>query len=134
MMKCNRSRFTKIKWEFEMLKMKSAYILAERAIMANPQLTGFQDVAEAITGFKFESKQMNPEEFIKIYTSDEDGNMVEKSMTIKEMQISQLEGELKEIEELGQKLLSEEKYELMQEAKEMYDRISNQLNKLRGNK
>ena len=114
-MRANRILFDKLKQQYDIIKMKSAYILAEREIMQNPGLTAWQEVSE-------------PQEFH--FMQDEFGNI--KNMTVKELQIEKLEKQLEELERVGNELLAEEKYELMQEAKELYNITKSQLNKLRG--
>ena len=118
-MKANRSLFSQLKQQYQILQMRAAYIAAEQYIIKNSE-TGMADAIHAAGG----------EQDIFTFVMDEFGNG--KQLTLKEVQIQKLEDQLAELEKTGQKLLEEEKYELMQEAKEIYDIISSQLAKLRG--
>ena len=118
-MKVNKSRFSAIKQKYELLKMVSAYIAAERQIITQSD-NGMADGMDAVQYFEFQQ--------------DEFGNVEQKAVTIRDAQINKLEQQLKELEEVGRKLLKDEKYELMREAQELYDRTKSQLNKLRGNR
>ena len=71
-MKANRSRFSKIKQQFELKKMMAAYIGAEKQIMMNPGLTGFTDAKSIVDSISFKS-----------YYQDENGDIIEtfESMT-----------------------------------------------------
>ena len=124
-MKVNRIIFSKIKQQHEILKMKSAYIAAEKAIVQDPSLTQWQqEVAH-------ETVKVDPEMFAAMEV-DEFGGM--KSLTIKDLQVRELESQIEVIEETGRKLLKEEKYELMQEAKEIWVKLKEQLNNLKNGK
>ena len=117
-MKANRIIFDRLKQQYEIMKMKSAYILAERDIVQDPSLTAWQ-----------ETKYVAPEEVQ--FVLDDFGGV--KNMTLKEIQIQKLEEDLEKLKKLGNELLADEKYELMVEAQELYDIALKQLNKLRGN-
>ena len=113
-MKANRILFDRLKQQYDIIKMKSAYILAEREIVQNPSLTQWEE-------------NTNVEEFH--FLQDEFGNI--RNVTLKELQIEKLETQLEELKKVGNELLAEEKYELMREAQELYDITLDQLNKLR---
>ena len=72
MMRCNRSRFSRLKQQFELQKMMAAYIGAEKKIMMNPGLTGFTDAKSIVDSIQFKS-----------YYQDENGDIIEtfESMT-----------------------------------------------------
>ena len=72
MMRCNRSRFSRLKQQFELKKMMAAYIGAEKQIMMNPGLTGFTDAKSIVDSISFKS-----------YYQDENGDIIEtfESMT-----------------------------------------------------
>ena len=108
-MKINRITFDKIKAQYEILKMSAAYIQAEQMIVKDPNLTGWQI---------YESKEMSPEEFVM----DIFGNVKNVDATLTKM-----EADRDELEKLGTKLLNEEKYEFMQEAKELWEQINKQI-------
>ena len=128
--KVNRIRWDKLKAQFEILKMKAAYIEAEKAIMLNPSLTSLNNDLDAGAVQIIQSFQpMSPEEFAKFET-DGFGNM--KGVTIKELQIRELETALEKMEEQGRRLMDQEKYELMEELKELYEQTKKQIAKLRG--
>ena len=130
-MRATRTRFSTLKQRYELLKMQSAYIAAEREIMKNPSLTQWDETIEfRMKDGTVEFHRMNAEQFAGM-EMDEFGNM--KNVTVKDLQIRKLEERLDELEELGRKLLNDEKYELMREAQEIYDRTKSQLDRLRGN-
>ncbi len=115
-MKANRSKFSQIKQQYDLQKMASAYILAEQHIIKNSS-NGMADGMDAVQFFKTDQ--------------DPFGNVTYQEITVKDAQIHKLEGQLLELEELGRTLLNEEKYELFQEARDLYNATKSQLNKLR---
>ena len=130
MTRITRTRFSKILQQYRLLEMKAAYIAAEREIMQNPSLTQWDEAIEfRMKDGSVEFREMNPEEYAKVYESDAFGNM--RQVTVKELQIRKLEEQLEQLEETGRKLLQDEKYELMREAQELYDRTLAQLKRLR---
>ena len=118
-MKANRSLFSQLKQQYQILQMRAAYIAAEQYIIKNSE-TGMADAIHAAGG----------EQDIFTFVMDEFGNG--KQLTLKEIQIQKLEKQLEELQRVGNELLAEEKYELMQEAKELYNITKSQLDKLRG--
>ena len=131
MQRCNRSKFASLKQQYELMKMKSAYILAEQAIMKNPSLTSWDEIEIRHKDGSVEFHRTEAMDAAQFWTTDSEGEL--KPLTVKDMQLSKLEEELKQVEEVGRTLLAEEKYELLQEAKELYDKIKRQLDNLRGN-
>ena len=71
-MKANRSRFSRLKQQYELQKMMAAYIGAEKKIMMDPGLTGFTDAKSIVDSISFKS-----------YYQDENGDIIEtfESMT-----------------------------------------------------
>jgi len=119
-MKVNRMLFDKIKLQWDITKMKSAYIDAERTIMAEVQqghdLTGSLKVIETF-------EPMTAEEFHQ-YQTDGFGNI--KNITPKEL----IKQKMDSIQEQGRKLLEEEKYELFAELKEIYEKYKQEYDRL----
>lgn len=122
-MKIDRIKFSKLKAQWEILKMKSAYIEAEKAIIGDPSLTGFED-----------QKAFSPEEFWQTFkggvvdlTKITPGYVADSQSTERAL----LKEQILEIEETARKLLAEEKYELLQEAKEIWEKLNSQLKNLR---
>ena len=129
-MKVNRTRFSNIKLEFEILKMKAAYIAAEQEIIRMSE-NGMADGIKTVTSSDniiFEGKEMDPETFIGM-EMDDLGNA--RSLTVKDLKIRDLEDKLQQLEEVGRELLKEEKYELMQEALELWEKTKQQINNLK---
>ena len=104
-MRANKMLFSKINAQYEILKMKAAYILAERAIIGDPTMTGWQ--AEPKTP---------QDQFIF------DNN--------KEVEVHKLLTKMEHLEEQGRKALEEEDYSKLKVLKEVYDILKNKLNKL----
>ena len=125
-MKANRILFDRLKQQWDLLKMKSAYIAAEQEIIQNSS-NGMAD------GISFGNNDIVPEQKVIEFFQDEFGNLAAEEVTVKDQQIRKLEQQLKELEETGRKLLEDENYELMEEARELYDITKRQLDKLRGN-
>ena len=111
-----RSRFTKIKLEWELKKMVSAYIAAEQQL-----------IQQGADGINMQYDH-NKDEFI--FEGDPFGNPAPQ-LTIKEQQIAKLEAQCLEMEEAGRKLLEQENYELMDELKEIYELAKQQLKNLK---
>ncbi len=118
----NRITFDKIKAQFEILKMRAAYIEAEKLLIQEAadgnDLTG-------ITGVKVisEFEPMTPEEFHQFET-DGFGNIRHKSP--KEVILNKMN----EIAAKANKYLEQEKYELVQELKELYERYKQEYDRL----
>lgn len=115
----NRITFDKIKAQFEILKMRSAYIAAEKLLIQ--EATNGND----ITGIKVitEFPPMTPEEFHE-YQVDGFGNIRHsspKEVILKKMNDIALKAE---------KYLAEEKYELVQELKELYEKYKREYDRL----
>ena len=131
-MKVNRILFGKLKVQHELLKMKSAYILAERAIIGDPSMTGWQkNEGEEIDfgpgswdrpdddGDWAAGKQWTPAS--QHEAMDHFKNVNENNKLINKM---------KHLEEQGRLALEEENYEKLAVLKEVYDILKNKLNKL----
>ena len=116
-MKCNKSRFSKLKLEFDILKMKAAYIEAERQIINDTTATGWQKMDES--QYVIATESSSPESF----------HVGKKSF--RDVEIMAIEAELAAMEEQGRKLLKEEKYELMRELQEVYNKIKKDLNRFK---
>ena len=110
-MKANRILFSKLKQQYKILQMKSAYILAEDHLMLDPD-TGVAIGTERIEVDDF--KEFNPKEYRP-----------------KKTQILNLQHQIKGLEELSNALLGEEKYEEMQEAKEILDKLRIELKRIK---
>jgi hypothetical protein len=115
----NRITFDKLKAQFEILKMRSAYIAAEKLLI--------QEAADGndLTGIKVitEFDPMTPEEFHE-YQVDGFGNIRHKSP--KEVILDKMN----KIAEQAQKYLEQEKYELVQELRELYDKYKSEYDRL----
>ena len=115
----NRITFDKLKAQFDILKMRSAYIAAERLIIEEGakgnDITGMQVIQT------FEP--MSPEEFNE-YQVDGFGNIRHSSP--KEVILNKMNA----LEEQGRKLLEEEKYELFIELKELYEKYKQEYDRL----
>lgn len=115
----NRITFDKLKAQFDILKMRSAYIAAEKFL-----------IQEAADGHDFTNFQvietfepMTPEEFHQ-YQTDGFGNIRHsspKEVILKKMNDIALKAE---------KYLAEEKYELVQELKELYEKYKREYDRL----
>ena len=118
-MKVNRIIFDKIKAQYDILKMRAAYIAAERFIISQAaegnDLTGMQIIES------FES--MTPEEFNE-FEVDGFGNIRNKSP--KEVILNKMN----EIALKAEKYLEQEKYELVQELKEIYEKYKQEYDRL----
>ena len=115
-MRINKIVWNKLKTQWELSKMKAAYIAAEKAIVQDASLTGWEQPKQDLD--KFARSEM-----------DEFGHVT--NFTVRDVQIKTLEGQLKELEEVGRRLLEEEKYELLKESKEIWEKINQQLNNLK---
>ena len=120
-MKANRSRFSRLKQQYELQKMMAAYIGAEKKIMADPGLTGFTDAKTIIDSMQFKSyhqdengdiietfEPMSPEEF---FNKDVDGFGNLRKSADEGRQKSILLNQAKAIRELLDKAVVEERYE-----------------------
>lgn len=112
----NRITFDKLKAQFEILKMRAAYIEAEKLLI--------QEAADGndLTGVKVIT-EFDPwaEEF---HQTDGFGNIRHsspKEVILKKMNDIALKAE---------KYLAEEKYELVQELKELYDKYKSEYDRL----
>lgn len=115
----NRITFDKLRMQFDILKMRSAYIEAEKMIIQ--QAASGNDITGTQIIQSFEP--MSPEEFDQ-YAIDGFGNIRHKSP--KEVILNKMNA----LEEQGRKLLKEEKYELFAELKEIYDRYKQEYDRL----
>ena len=110
-MKANRILFSKLRQQYKILQMKSAYILAEDFLVQDPD-TGVVTGTERIEVDDF--KEFNPKEYRP-----------------KKTQILNLQHQIRGLEELSGALLDEEKYEEMQEAKEILEKLRRELDRLK---
>ena len=113
-MKCNRIRFDRLKAEFEILKMRSAYISAEKWLIEEAERS-----ENAIHAGVDEI----------VFTTDNFGNV--SNMTVKDHQINELKERLKQLEEQGHVLLEQEQYEALARLQHEYGRIYGILKRLR---
>jgi hypothetical protein len=115
----NRITFDKVKEQYDILKMRAAYIAAERLIISQAaegnDLTGMHIVES------FEP--MTPEEFHK-YETDGFGNIRHKSP--KEVILDKMN----DIALKANKYIEQEKYELVQELKELYEKYKQEYDRL----
>lgn len=118
-MKVNRIIFDKIKAQWDILKMRAAYIAAEKLIISEASQ------GNDITGIKIiqEFEPMTPEEFHQ-YQTDGFGNI--KNITPKEL----IKQKMDALEKQGRKLLEQEKYELFAELKEIYEKYKQEYDRL----
>ena len=118
-MKANRTLFSKIQLAWEIRKMTTAYMDAEKYLIQEAangnDITGMQVVQT------FEP--MTSEEFHQ-YETDGFGNI--KNITPKEL----IKQKMDAIEKQGRKLLNEEKYELFAELKEIYEKYKQEYDRL----
>ena len=118
-MKENKITFDKIKAQWDILKMSSAYIKAEQHIIQE-QANG-NDITGASTLMQFDP--MTPEEFHKTVT---DGFSNIRNVIPKEL----IKNKMDALEEQGRKLLNQEKYELFAELKEIYEKYKQEYDRL----
>ena len=109
-MKANRILFSKLRQQYKILQMKSAYILAEDHLIQDPD------------GVVVGTERIEVEEFKEFNT---------KEYRPKKTQILNLEHQIRALQELSNELLDEEKYEEMQEAKEILEKLRRELNRLK---
>ena len=109
-MKANRTLFSKIQLAWDIRKMTTAYIDAEKYLIQQTangnDITGMQIVEDI--------------EFIQ----DEFGNV--RNLTPKEL----IKNKMNAIEDQGRKLLEAEKYELFTELKEIYEKYKQEYDRL----
>ena len=110
-MKANRILFSKLRQQYKILQMKSAYILAEDHLILDPD-----------TGVATGTERIEVDEFKEFNT---------KEYRPKRTQILNLEHQIRALQELSNELLDEEKYEEMQEAKEILEKLRRELNRLK---
>lgn len=113
----NRSRFSKIKLQYEILKMRDAYIAAEQHIIQN-SINGF---ANGMDNDIVEERIMH----------DQFGNVTHKGMTVRDLQIEKLEQRANELEKAGKDFLEREEYLLYKKSKELWEKIQKQIQNLR---
>ena len=114
----NRITFDKIKAQWEILKMRTAYIAAEKLLIQ--EASGTIDASDIkITEFP----PMTAEEFHQ-YQTDGFGNIRHKSP--KEVILDKMN----DIAAKANKYLEQEKYELVQELKELYERYKKEYDRL----
>ena len=109
-MKANRTLFSKIQLAWDIRKMTTAYIDAEKYLI---QQTA---IGNDITGMQI----VEDIEFIQ----DEFGNV--RNLTLKEL----IKNKMNAIEDQGRKLLEAEKYELFTELKEIYEKYKQEYDRL----
>jgi len=119
-MKANRILFDKLKQQWDIIKMKAAYIEAEKTLITEAQQevewTGSLKTIEVFD-------PMTPEEFHQ-YQTDGFGNI--KNITPKDL----IKQKMDALEKQGRKLLEEEKYELFAELKEIYEKYKQEYDRL----
>ena len=105
-MKVNRMLFDKIKSQWDITKMTSAYINAERILIHQTNVSNDNDIEEIafIMDSFGNSRQLTPKELIK--------------------------QKIEAIEEQGRQLLEDEKYELFAELKEIYEKYKQEYDRL----
>ena len=112
-MRLNRITFSKLKTQWDILKMRSAYILAERSIIESTNkgvdITGSDRMSE-----------MGPQEFFE-FESQVFGSKTKREEIIAQMQA---------LEDQGRILLDEEKYESLELIKKAWEILNNKLNRL----
>jgi len=113
----NRSRFSKIKLQYDILKMRDAYIAAEQHIMQN-----------SINGF---ANGMNSDIVEERIIHDQFGNVTHQAMTIRDLQIEKLEERAAELEKAGKDFLEREEYLLYKKSKELWEKLQKQIQNLR---
>ena len=107
-MKANRIVFRKIKQQYDLLVMKSAYVLAEMDLQYDEN-------------FKQEPHfMMDPETFAKTHIP----------VVSNETRISSLMHQIKALEELRSSLLDEEKYLKVREAEELLIKLKKELKRI----
>ena len=115
----NRITFDKLKAQYDILKMRAAYIAAEKLIIEETakgnDITGMQVIQT------FEP--MTAEEFHQ-YQTDGFGNIRHKSP--KEVILDKMN----DIAAKANKYLEQEKYELVQELKEIYEKYKQEYDRL----
>lgn len=115
----NRITFDRLKAQYEILKMRAAYISAEQYIVQQAakgmDITGMQTIEEF--------NPMTPEEFHQ-YETDGFGNIRHSSP--KEVILNKMNAIIAK----ANKYLEEEKYELVQELKEIYERYKQEYDRL----
>ena len=109
-MRVNKILFSKLRTQYEVLKMRSAYILAERDIVTSPELTGWEP--------------QTPEAH---HYSDLEAGL---RHSLKDAEASKLLTKMERLEEQGREALENEDYEKMRLLKQVYDILKNKLNKL----
>jgi hypothetical protein len=114
----NRITFDKIKAQWEILKMRTAYIAAEKLLIQEASGTINASDMKII-----EFPPMTAEEFHK-YETDGFGNIRHKSP--KEVILDKMN----DIVAKANKYLKQEKYELVQELKELYERYKREYDRL----
>lgn len=118
-MKANRTLFSKIQLAWDIRKMTTAYIDAEKYLIQ--QTANGNDVTGMQVIETFEP--MTPEEFNQ-YETDGFGNI--RNITPKEL----IKQKMDAIEDQGRKLLEAEKYELFAELKEIYEKYKQEYDRL----
>ena len=120
-MRVNKIRFSKIKNQFDLLMMKAAYILAERAIIGDPSMTGWQDK-------EYEEKDRSDWTVTKQWTPESQHEAMEHLRGVDER--NKLIDKINNLEDQGRLALEEEDYERLAVLKEVYEILKNKLNKL----
>ena len=115
----NKITFDKLKAQWEILKMRSAYIAAEKLLIQEASEGNDPTGVNAIKVFE----PMTAEEFHQ-YDVDAFGNI--KNKTPKEI----IKEKMEALEKQGRKLLDQEKYELFAELKEIYERYKQEYDRL----
>ena len=126
-MRANRTRFSKIKLEWELKKMMSAYIGAEQRIITE-STSGMADGIQAVA---WTSDTTTPEQHYH-FEMDMFGNI--RNVDDKELEINKLKDKLDSLEEQGRLALEREDYKSMAALKQTYDILFNKLMRLKNEK
>ena len=113
-MRVHRSRFSKLKTQYEMLKMRAAYIMAEQYLIDEAE-----KAYKASGGIIFTSDSTSPEEFYT--TSTFAGPKNDRAI---------YEARLEELAEQGRKALAKEDYKSMAALKQAYDIIKKKIDEM----
>jgi len=113
MVKVNKIKFDKIKAQYDILKMRAAYIAAEQHIIKNSS----SGMADGIAEIRYEHDMF--------------GNVSAHTLSVRDMQIEKLEEQAANLEEAGRDFMKREEYLLYKKTKELWEKTMKQLNNLR---
>lgn len=152
-MRVNRIQFGKIKLQWQIKKYASGVILGDEAIGEilsgrENNFTGIealQALAKGNLDVLLKEDLQSSKKYDSLLESSKDNkyaSYLDKALTSEKMEMDMfgdvrkwsekevIEEQMRELEKLGRKLLDEEKYEEMQEAQEIYDKLKIELDKL----